>query len=109
MFREAVTKKMEILRSELNGPNPTPVERLLAERAVLCWLHLYHLEAVYAGKDSMSLPLALHYQKCIDRAHKRYLSALKTLADVRKLGITLQLNIAKKQVNVASGTVANAG
>jgi hypothetical protein len=103
--REAITRKMADLRAELCGPNAPPVERLLAERAVACWLHLYQVENVYAGKESMSLPLAQHYQKCIDRAHKRYLSALKALADVRKLGITLQLNIARKQVNVAGGAV----
>jgi hypothetical protein len=38
----------------------------------------------------------------MDRAHKRYLSAIKTLATVRKLALpVLQVNIAKKQVNVA--------
>jgi hypothetical protein len=99
--REAVTRKMADLRAELCGPNSSPVERLVAERAVACWLHLYHAEYAYASKETMSLELAQHYQKCIDRAHRRYLSALKALADVRKLGVTLQLNIARKQVNVA--------
>ncbi len=38
----------------------------------------------------------------MDRAHNRYLSAIKTLATVRKLALPiLQVNIAKKQVNVA--------
>jgi hypothetical protein len=107
--REAIARKMTDLRAELCGPNPSPVERLLAERAIACWLHLAHAEYAYASKESMSLPLAQHYQKVIDRAHKRYLSALKALADVRKLGVTLQLNIARKQVNLAGGTVAAAG
>ncbi|MDB5307464.1 MAG: hypothetical protein JWO38_1666 [Gemmataceae bacterium] len=98
--REAIGRKMATLRAELAGPTPSPIEWLLAERAVACWLHVYHLEAVYAGKGAMSLPLAEHYQKCIDRAHKRYVSALKALAEVRKLGVTVQLNVARKQVNV---------
>lgn len=102
-FREAVARKVDELRAELSGPSPSAVERLLAERAVCCWLHLYHLEHLYAGKGSMSLEVAGHYQRCIDRAHKRYLSALKTLSEVRKIGVTVQLNIARKQVNVASG------
>jgi hypothetical protein len=43
-----------------------------------------------------------YYQLRMDRAHKRYLSALKTLALARKLPVpVLQVNIAKKQVNVA--------
>jgi hypothetical protein len=38
----------------------------------------------------------------MDRAHRRYLSALKTLALVRKLAVpVLQPNFAEKQVNAA--------
>lgn len=104
--REATATKMAQLRTELAGANPTAVERLLADRAVLCWFHVHKLEVSYASKESMSLALADHYQKCIDRAHRRYLSALKALAEVRKLNVTVQLNIARKQVNIAGGTPA---
>ena len=103
--REGLRAKMEALRVELAGPSP--LERVLAERIVACWLHLYHLEMGYANKDSISLELAAHYQRSIDRAHKRYLSAIKTLAVVRKLAVpVLQVNIARKQVNVAGPCVA---
>jgi hypothetical protein len=55
----------------------------------------------------MTLDLAAHYQACIDRAHKRYLSAIKALAVVRRLALpVLQVNIAKKQVNVAGAAAA---
>jgi hypothetical protein len=38
----------------------------------------------------------------MDGAHKHYLSSLKTLAVVRKLAVpVLQVNIARRQVNVA--------
>jgi hypothetical protein len=99
---EGLRQKLEVMRSELAGPNPSLLERLLAERIAACWLHVYQLEAVYASRDSLPLDVAMHYQKCIDRAHKRYLSAIKTLATVRKLALpVLQVNIAHKQVNVA--------
>ena len=103
--REAMAAKMAQLRAELCGASPTAVERLLADRAVLCWFHVNQLELTYASKESMTLALAQHYQKSIDRAHRRYLSSLKALAEVRKLNITVQLNIARKQINVA-GAVA---
>jgi len=107
LVKESIARKMEALRAELGGPSPAPLERLLAERAVACWLHLHHLEMIYAQKESMSLELGTYYQRCIDRAHKRYLSALKTLAVVRKLAIpVLQVNIARKQVNVAGACPA---
>jgi hypothetical protein len=101
-FKEALAHKLELMRADLTGPTPTPLERLLVERVVACWLHLYHLEQVFAQKDSMSLELGTYYQRNIDRAHKRYLSAIKTLAVVRKLALpVLQVNLGRKQVNVA--------
>jgi len=102
LLKESLTRKLDLLRDELAGPNPTPLERLLVERIVTCWLHLYHLEMNYANKDSMSLELGGYYQRCISSAQKRYLAAIKTLALVRKLAVpVLQVNIAEKQVNVA--------
>ena len=105
--REGLRRKLESLRAELGGPAPAPLERLLVERIIACWLHLYHLEANYAGKDSMPLELATYYQRSLSAAHKRYLSAIRTLAVVRKLAMpVLQVNIARKQVNVAGPCVA---
>ena len=42
-IREGLHRKMESLRAELAGPTPSPLERLLVERIVVCWLHLYRL------------------------------------------------------------------
>jgi hypothetical protein len=101
-FKEALTHKLSRLRAELAGPTPTPPERLLVERVVSCWLHLHHLEQLYAQKEGMSPELGTYYQGSLDRAHKRYLAAIKTLALVRKLAVpVLQVNIARRQVNVA--------
>jgi hypothetical protein len=100
--------KAAALRAELAGPASTPLERVLVERIVACWLHLYHLEMVYAGSHGMEW--AAHHQRCLDRAHKRYLSAIKTLAVVRKLAVpVVQVNLARKQVNVAGPYVAPDG
>jgi hypothetical protein len=87
LLEEPLTRKVELLRSELAGPEPAPLERLLAERVVSCWLHLHYLELVHAQKDGIALELDMHYQKCLDRAHRRYLSAIKALAVVRKLAL----------------------
>ena len=105
--REGISRKLDTMRTELAGQTPTPLERLLVERIMLCWLHLHQLENIYAEKDSMTFDLGIYYQRCLDRAHKRYLSAIKTLAVIRKLAVpVLQVNIAKKQVNVAGSCVA---
>jgi hypothetical protein len=100
--QEPVADKIESVRSELAGPDPTPMERLLAERAALCWWLVNWYENSVQDCDRMSIAQANHHQAKIGRAHSRFLSAVRTLAQVRKLALpSLQLNIARNQVNVA--------
>ena len=47
-IKEATPRKMAALRAELEGPDPGPIERLLVERVVFCWLILWEYEAVLA-------------------------------------------------------------
>jgi hypothetical protein len=104
LVREALTCKLDLLRAELLGTAPTALEKLLVERVVATWLHLHHLEHIYAGKSELTLALGGYYQKCISAAQKRYLAAIKGLADVRRLALpALQVNIAREQVNFAGG------
>ena len=93
------------MREGLAGVDPTPLERLLTERVVATWLQLQFFEHLYF-QSLMNLTNSQdeYYQKRIDRAHKRHLSAVRTLAQVRKLlkpGGVNQINIADQQVNVA--------
>src|SRR5262245_59089086 len=37
LAQEAIRQKLDRVRSDLEGPNPAPIERLLAERASLSW------------------------------------------------------------------------
>lgn len=108
--QEALSRKVELLQAELSGPNPTPLERLLSERIVACWLQVYEADVRFAQANELSLPWDDYYQRRMDRAHKRYLSAIKTLATVRKLALpVLQVSIAKKQLNVAGVCVPGEG
>ena len=77
---EALTRKLELLRAELAGPAPTPVERLLVERVVACWLQVQDADLRYARAAGLSGQRLDDYQRRMDRAHRRYLSAIKTLA-----------------------------
>jgi hypothetical protein len=104
VVREAATRSMAKVRADLEGPDPTPMERLLAERAAHCWMNVYVHENAFSRGHEMTIRQAEHYQIKIDRAHRRFLSAVKALATVRKLGIpAIQVNIARRQVNVAGG------
>lgn len=101
--REAVAAKLESMRKELLGENPTPVERLLVERVAACWLQVQDADIRAAQANGSSFRQADYNQRRMDAAHKRYLSALKALALVRKFAVpALQINLAKKQVNIVS-------
>lgn len=102
-FKEALVRKLGLMRAELAGPTPTPIERLLVERIVACWLQVQDADVRYAqGQKTCTFAQGEYQQRRQDRAHKRYLSAIRTLALVRKLALpVLQVNIARKQVNVA--------
>ncbi len=106
-FKEALTRKQALLRAEIAGTNPTPVERLLVERVVACWLQVQDADVRYAQNQSdCTFAQGEYYQRRQDRAHKRYLAAIRTLALVRKLALpVLQVNIARKQTNVAGTCV----
>jgi hypothetical protein len=106
LVREAIHRKIDSVRAELEGPNPTPIERLLAVRASLCWqiANWYESRFIESTGD-MTIGQADYQQRRLDRAHRRFLSAAETLARVRKLALPMfQVNVAKnQQIN----TVAN--
>jgi hypothetical protein len=100
-FKEGLSRKMNQLRRDVAGPNPSPLERLLADRIALCWLSLHDAEVRFAQFKDSTIKQADHWQRRIDSAHRRYLTAIKALATVRKLAVpAVQVNIARKQVNV---------
>ena len=106
-FREAAVKKLERLRAELLGASPTPIEGLLVERIAACWLQVQHAELRYVTHlKEMTLPQGDYHQRRMEATHRRFLAAVKALALVRKLALpALQVNIAKRQVNVVAPAV----
>jgi hypothetical protein len=102
---EAAEVRMDQLRRELDGLSPSPLERLLAERAVLCWFLVHTYETTYAQSRELTIRQAEFQQRRIDAAHRRFLSAVRTLAQIRKLALpALQMNIGANQLNVARGS-----
>ncbi len=104
LVKEMTQRKLEAMRRELAGTDCTPLERLLVERIALCWLQLHYYETILAQSlGDLSIAQSESQQKRIDKAHKRYLASIKTLAQVRRLQLpSVQVNIGEKQVNVAN-------
>jgi hypothetical protein len=100
LAQEAYDRKCAALTKELAGPQRCPLERLLVERIVLCWLHLYSAEALYAQhRQDLSLRQAEYYEQRLSKAQARYLAAIRTLVQVRRLGVpAVQVNIGQQQV-----------
>ena len=95
---EPMGRKIDELRAELAGPNPTPLERLLAERVALCWFDVNECDHRFVAHADR--------QARRDGANKRFLDACRALAAIRKLGLpAIQVNVARQQVNVTGGAM----
>jgi hypothetical protein len=106
---ELLVKDLDAFTAGLAGPSPSPVERVLVESAGLDWLFLRVAEANmiggYNSEKGLTFAQSEHAQRRVDRAHRRLLSTLRTLATVRRLGVpAVQINVGAQQVNVA-GTI----
>ena len=101
--KKLIERQLASMREEIAGENPVPLERLLTERIVFTWLQIQLFEGLYASSLSQSMTIAQgnYYQKRLDQTYRRHLSAIRTLAQIRKLGPAVQVNIAEKQINTA--------
>jgi hypothetical protein len=100
--QEAIPRNLKAMRKEIAGDSPSPLERLLAERITVCWLELQYFEAIYAQNlGELTITQSDYHQRRLDKAHRRYLSSIKALAQIRKMGPAVQINIAEKQINMS--------
>jgi hypothetical protein len=89
----ALTRKAASLEADLSGPDPSPLERLLAARIVACWLQVHQADAAQAQSGEVSLKHAEFMSKRQARVHKSYLMSIASLATIRRL---LPADIAKR-------------
>ena len=103
MSKEIIAREVEGLRSQLLGPHPTPLEKLLVDRICVCWLALQHTELHAARRfNERAVVLTASEEHRLDKVHHRFLTAVRELARVRKLlqpTTTVQVNIAANQTN----------
>ena len=102
--KETARQDLGRLREELMLPTDGGLERLLIERILVCYVQLAYADTTYIqNSHKFTLAQGDYYQNRIDRAHRRFLSAIRTLATVRKLAQpAIQVNIADRQINQVS-------
>ena len=93
LTEEALAARLDLMRADIAGPDPSPLEVLLAERICSLWLLIEVLEMLVSAQLSGDLPpehrSPTSYLKFIigwqESANRRFLSATRELARVRKL------------------------
>jgi hypothetical protein len=91
LVKEAMVERAARMAHEVAGENPSPLEALLAERIASLWVLTETQEALlfatYRREQERHVATSLIIQMCKiqESANRRYLAAIKTLAQVRKL------------------------
>jgi hypothetical protein len=104
---EAISERARRMALELAGENPTPLEVLLSERVASLWVLVELQEALLAAwyykAEGASPGFVLQMARLQESCNRRYLGAIKTIAQVQKLQgpSRVQVNIGGNQVNVS--------
>lgn len=101
VIEESTRRGTEELQNDLSEPTDGPLEKLLIQEVILCWLH--HSHTVHrmqriTMQGSHSLSEGNYWEKRVAASQRRYIRAMKSLARVRKLNVSVQINVAQ-QVN----------
>lgn len=85
-LRESIVLRVDELRAQLLGDDPSPLERLLVERIVTSWLMVRYFDtAMVLATQGIPAPQARFMDEQLQRAQRRHTEAIKALAEVRNL------------------------
>jgi hypothetical protein len=85
LVAESAKRRVALLKSQLAGPTPSPLESLLVDQVACTWLAAQYSEAASAKPGSTSPNEATYRLKRAETAQKRHLAAVRTLAALRAL------------------------
>ena len=109
LFRQQAANLRTDLREKGTG---TALERMLIRRISLDYLASLQADQAraLAPGETRSLELSRFYEHQADRAHRRFLASVESLARVRRLITPIaQINIAEQQLNVAGNVTTGKG
>jgi hypothetical protein len=108
LVKEAIVERARRMAGEIAGENPTPLEVLLAERIASLWVLTETQEALLfatymRGQEKPVGPaFVIKMCKIQESVNRRYLAAIKTLAQVRKLQANTPAVQFNTQINLQS-------
>jgi hypothetical protein len=105
VWEAGITEKVNIIRDELLGKNPTILEGLLVRRVINGWLTTHALELELTVRPPTDARERAHLDAALTRAQKRMAEAVRELARVRRLQAPRIL----AQLNVAAQSMGNGG
>ena len=84
LVSESLQRKANELRCDLLGDRPSALEKLAAERVLVCWLESQFLEAKFASDSGQNLATARYVALAKSRAQQRFDSSMKSLLLIRE-------------------------
>jgi hypothetical protein len=84
---ELFEREYELRRNQLGWKDASPIEQLMIERIMLCWVRLLWTEHYNGSFMQPSVPMreSEYADKQFTRAHSRYVKALESLAKLRQV------------------------
>jgi len=101
--KDGLKTELRTMQESLLSPGASPLESLLATEVALAWVVLRKAQMLYEDLTSGDPRAFQMRENRLNHAMSRYLSAIRTFAQIRRLQIPmlLQMNVANQQVNLS--------
>jgi hypothetical protein len=113
LTEEALLARVDLIRADVRSPDPSPLEVLLTERICALWVLIEVLELLMVAqltpsksRDHHHVPTSYlqHILKWQESASRRFLSAIKTLSQVRRLQSRMPNSLTNVQINLSESS-----
>lgn len=84
LVAESLRKQAEWFRKDLEGPNPSSLEKVAIDNVLAAWFERHYVELTYPPGAGTELPMARYVVQLRNCAQKRFDSAMKSLLLVRE-------------------------
>jgi hypothetical protein len=89
LAEESLLLKVEAMKIDVGGTTTTPLEALLVDRILVCWLQLQQPDGLASQLDTLPAKMANLTLRRQRHAHRLFLTTVQTLAMVRRLQASL--------------------